>query len=69
MFSIFTGGSGGGGAKAVGAGSDADGVGIAVAVGVAEGADATLGTEGVALAGSGCCIGVEGARSQATPGR
>ncbi|HEY5243159.1 MAG TPA: hypothetical protein VIJ22_16880 [Polyangiaceae bacterium] len=65
MFSIFTWGSGGGGAEAVGAGStaEADGVGVAVA----EGSDAALVNDGGALAGSGCCIGVDGARSQATP--
>jgi hypothetical protein len=39
---------------------------------VAEGAgaaEATTAVEGADVAGSGCCIGVDGARSQAAPGR
>jgi len=77
MFSTFTCGKGGGAADGAGAGSatetDAAGVVAGVAAetvaGGAGGVEATGAAEGAAVAGSGCCIGVDGARSQAAPAR
>jgi hypothetical protein len=78
MFSTFTRGSGGGEAEAVGGGSAATlaaGIGVVLAEGVALAAGAALGAGAAfvpadaATTGSGCGIGVDGARSHAALGR